>query len=101
MLVVPPGHTRTDDQGYRLCSGCLEQVGVTHTIETGLQLGSAPPSVSPSPEDALEWWQLTLKKGQTCHAYHEKAWGHVWLEDIGASLHLSSLIQANAPTCAW
>ncbi|KAJ7509854.1 hypothetical protein B0H11DRAFT_1961269 [Mycena galericulata] len=85
-LVVPPGHTRDDDQGYELCSGCLEHAGVTHAIEAGLQPGSASPSVSPSsPEDAqraLEWRRLAPKKGQTRHAYHEKVWGHVGWEDV-------------------
>jgi hypothetical protein len=77
-----------DDPGYELCSGCLEHAGVTHAIEAGLSPGSASPSVSPSsPADAqraLEWRRLAPKKGQTRHAYHEKVWGPLGWEDVGA-----------------
>jgi hypothetical protein len=91
--LVPPGHAR-DDPGYELCSGCLEQAGVTHAIEAGLPPGSSSPNVSPSsPEDAqraLEWRRLAPKKGQTRHAYHEKVWGHLGWEDVGACSPVSS-----------
>jgi hypothetical protein len=85
--LVPPGYV-PDDPGYELCSGCLEHAGVTHAIEAGLSPGSASPSVSPSsPADAqraLEWRRLAPKKGQTRHAYHEKVWGPLGWEDVGA-----------------
>ncbi|KAJ6519119.1 hypothetical protein C8R45DRAFT_950302 [Mycena sanguinolenta] len=82
-LVLPPD---SRDDGYELCSGCLEHAGVTHAIEVGLNPGSASPSVSPSsPADAqraLEWRRLAPKKGQTRHAYYEKVWGHLGWEDV-------------------
>ncbi|KAJ7625539.1 hypothetical protein FB45DRAFT_68258 [Roridomyces roridus] len=81
LVVTPPPN---DEQGYELCSGCIEIAGVTHAIEAGLQPGSGSPSpsASPSSPEGVEWRRLAPKKGQTRHAYREKVWSHLGWEDV-------------------
>ena len=79
------------ENGYELCSGCIESAGVNHALEVNLASGTSPSrgnSSPSSPEDAqraLSQWirSAPQKKGQLRHAYIEKVWTHRGWEDVG------------------
>ncbi|KAF7977582.1 hypothetical protein HWV62_3170 [Athelia sp. TMB] len=79
------------ENGYELCSGCIESAGVNHALEAnlaypGIPVGRGNDSPS-SPEDAQrassQWRRSAPKqKGQLRHAYLEKVWAHRGWEDV-------------------
>lgn len=79
------------ENGYELCSGCIESAGVNHALEVNLAPGRSPGrgnSSPSSPEDAqraLSQWRRSApkQKGQLRHAYLEKVWAHRGWEDVG------------------
>lgn len=70
------------EQGYELCSGCLESAGVHHAIDAALG-SSSPTMASPhsgnsayDAQAASQRRRAAPKKGQLRHAFFEKVWGH-------------------------
>ncbi|KDQ61360.1 hypothetical protein JAAARDRAFT_30782 [Jaapia argillacea MUCL 33604] len=99
------------NQGYELCSGCIESAGVTHALEATFAPGSSPggfsmrgspggfgirgtpgglsaspvgaSAMSSSPGDLSQWRRSAPKlKGTLRHAYLEKAWGPRGWENV-------------------
>jgi hypothetical protein len=92
-LTVPDVHSphSSVENGYELCSGCIESAGVNHALEVNLAPGTSPGRGNTSPsslEDAqraLSQWRRSApkQKGQLRHAYLEKVWAHRGWEDVG------------------
>ena len=74
------------NNGYELCSGCIETAGICHALCASTEgVGSIGPGHS-SPEDAMSSWMRSAprQKGQLRHAYFEKVWGPRGWDDVGA-----------------
>jgi hypothetical protein len=92
-LTVPDVHSphSSVENGYELCSGCIESAGVNHALEVNRAPGTSPGRGNTSPsslEDAqraLSQWRRSApkQKGQLRHAYLEKVWAHRGWEDVG------------------
>ncbi|KZP21090.1 hypothetical protein FIBSPDRAFT_861001 [Athelia psychrophila] len=88
--VSPHSPQPSVENGYELCSGCIESAGVNHALEANLAPGvpTGRGNDSPSsPEDAQrassQWRRSAPKqKGQLRHAYLEKVWAHRGWEDV-------------------
>ncbi|OSD04772.1 hypothetical protein PYCCODRAFT_1406927 [Trametes coccinea BRFM310] len=81
-----PGMEQRLPQGYELCSDCVQEYGVEHSLQLSGTPGSSPgPGTSPEDaERALARWRRTApsQKGVLRHAYIEQSWTHKGWADV-------------------
>lgn len=84
-----PRRESEERSGFELCLNCLEEAGISHSVEAGMGSPSSAQSMSGSSTTSLQmqqqdptWKSSAPKKGHTRHSYIEKIWGEFGWEEI-------------------